>query len=512
MVQQRLGNAPGLDTDGGFAVVLMPDSAGPLPVPVLLVPVTDYRQFIEGLRTDDDHEGVTPVRLAGTDAIAGSKGKYAVITKRGNRDVLDRVLNARDSGDRLAGGWESWLVEADVALVVTQPGVQALCRGAEVGLQQAAKGLEAMPADAVADMEAAVAMLRLYQKLPGFLAQEVVQYGAALTIDAQQSLQLTERVRLVPNGKAVELTREAKPPAAGLLAGLPARPLVGVVSGVTTEGLSNLMLNMSMSIMRAVPSIYGLNDEQLTEMEKITAQSMQGIRGMSMMMCHGQSDKPLFASFIALITVDDAREYLGRYQQMLAAMNQLTKEAESSILSRMDFEHVELAGCPGLSVTTKLPVHPRVKDQAEYKKSMELMFGKDGQMSFFLAAADQHTLVLSYVTPDLLLQAVPVVQGSTRGLADDPVLAATAKLLPDDAPWGVYVSPRGAVDLVKQLAALAGAEDADSRIPEFPESPPVGFAVTVQPDGLQSKTVIPEATVKAIGQYVMQQLGKEVNQ
>jgi hypothetical protein len=362
-----------------------------------------------------------------------------------------------------------------------------------------------MPEAVAPDMEAAVAMLGLYQKIPQFVAKEVDAYAAAITIDRQKALHLTERVQLEPEGEFLDLLHEAQAPKAGLLAGLPAKPLVGVFSGVTTEALTKAMLDMSVGVMKAVPSIYGLNDQQLAKMAELSVRSMRGVRGMSMMLCAGEADDPLFGNIVGLITVDDAEAYLAEYKGLLAAMNQLTKDVEKSILTHMEFQDIELGGRVGLKVTAQIPVNPAMGNVPDYEKVMERMFGAGKQMTFYLAGADRHTIVFSYVSPELLLEGLDVVRESKMGLASDASLAQTAAMLSTDAPWGGYLSPRGVVNFVKQAVQGSGDDGEPSvQIPEFPATPPLGLAVTIEPDGLRSHTVIPAATLEAIGQYAVQ--------
>lgn len=504
-LKSRVGVEQGFDASGTVAVALMMDpTVGPFPVAVMFVPVTDYEKFMEDVRTDDAEDGISPMRLAGAAAFAGQKGNYAVITKSNHRELLKRVLSSPSQVPPSLKPWQQWLADSDAAVVVTRPGVQALCLAAQAGLQQVTQRIEQSSTQDVPDIETTVAVLRLYQSIPEFAAKEVMVYGAAIELGADSSLRLTERVRLTPEGEAVAMIRDAKAPQAGLLAGLPAKPMVGVLSGVTTERISKAMMSMSIGVMKAAPGIYGLDDEQIAEMADITAGSMQGVRGMSMMMCEGEPNDPLFGNIVGLATVDDAKAYLDRYKEMLAAMNELTKGVESSVLMRMEFEDVELGGCEGLKVTTQIPGNPLVQNVPDYEKSMKMMFGAEKQISFYLAVADQHTLLLSYVSPELLLESLEVVRGAKPGLANDASIAETVATLPTDAPWGAHISPRGVVNFVKQAVTLSGEGVATLDIPEFPACPPVGVAVTVEPNGMKSETVVPAATMKAIGQYVVQ--------
>lgn len=50
------------------------------------------------------------------------------------------------------------------------------------------------------------------------------------------------------------------------------------------------------------------------------------------------------------------------------------------------------------------------------------------------------------------------------------------------------------------------------KLPEFPDTPPIGFAGETTPDGLRTYMVVPAPVVKAIGGYIgevekMQQAG-----
>lgn len=477
MLKMRLGTDQGLDASGSVALAVLADPAGgPIPLPVLFVPVTDYEKFMEATGTDGAEDGITPMQLAGAETLVGEKGGYAVITKKGHRQLLRTLLESPSRTPQAMAPWEKWLAESDAAMVVTRPGVQALCQAAQFGLQQVTQRLDEMPKEIAPDMEAAVAMLGLYQKVPEFAAKEVEAYAAGITIDPQKALHLTERVRLTPEGTLRDVIRDAKAPQGGLLAGLPARPLVGVFSGVITEALTQAMLEVSVGVMKAAPSIYGLNEQQLAKMAEISAQSMQGMRGMSMMWCEGQPDDPLFGNIVARITVDDANAYLVQYKELLAAMNELTKDVEKSVLTHMEFQDIELGGRMGLKVTSQIPVNPAMGNVPDYKKVMETMFGSGQHVTFYLAVADSHTIVLSYVSPELLLESLDVVNGSEPGIASDPSLAQTAALLSTDASWGGYLSPRGVISFVQQAVQMSRDDgEPPVQIADFPATPAVGI-------------------------------------
>jgi hypothetical protein len=89
-------------------------------------------------------------------------------------------------------------------------------------------------------------------------------------------------------------------------------------------------------------------------------------------------------------------------------------------------------------------------------------------------------------------------------LTGDAELSKTAALLPPDAPMAAYLSLPGTVEIVKRtvFTLLPPGMLEKLNIPEFPQTPPLGFAVQTAPNQLQTTLVVPAEVLKAIGKYV----------
>jgi len=136
---------------------------------------------------------------------------------------------------------------------------------------------------------------------------------------------------------------------------------------------------------------------------------------------------------------------------------------------------------------------------------MEAFFGKSGKIDGWMAPADEHHVVMGYVNKDRLQKMIEAIKMGEPGLASDASVSKTAALLPKDALSIGYLSPQGAINFAKwMVAAVAppGVSSMESAIPEFPATPPIGFAVTSAPNELQTVLVLPAEVLKAIGQYV----------
>jgi hypothetical protein len=134
---------------------------------------------------------------------------------------------------------------------------------------------------------------------------------------------------------------------------------------------------------------------------------------------------------------------------------------------------------------------------------METLFGPGGKLVGWLAAADEHTIVMGYVNKESLQRAIEDLKQGKPGLAADADVSKTAILLPPDALATGYLSPQGTINFIKRIAAIAapGAEVVE-RIPEFPKTPPLGFAVRTAPNELQTWLVVPSGLLQAIAPYV----------
>ena len=140
----------------------------------------------------------------------------------------------------------------------------------------------------------------------------------------------------------------------------------------------------------------------------------------------------------------------------------------------------------------------------EAKKMMELMFGSGGKMDVYMAAADQQTVVGAYVSPKQLAPAVKAIQEGKPLLTDEAGVAQTAAMLPPGAQWVGFLSPRGGAAFVARMVKAIvppGAQGVPT-IPEFPETPPIGFGVQLSSSGLDTDLAIPAAVLEAVSQTV----------
>jgi hypothetical protein len=129
------------------------------------------------------------------------------------------------------------------------------------------------------------------------------------------------------------------------------------------------------------------------------------------------------------------------------------------------------------------------------------LFGADGKIRTFMAAADKGTVVSAY-TKEQLGRAVAHVRSGDKGLEADPQIVKTTALLTPGSQWVVYISPQGLLQWVGALFEGIIPAEAEFKMPAFPATEPIGLAARVSATSLDAEIVLPESVVAGVGQFV----------
>ncbi len=112
--------------------------------------------------------------------------------------------------------------------------------------------------------------------------------------------------------------------------------------------------------------------------------------------------------------------------------------------------------------------------------------------------------MLGYVSKERLQRAMEAIRQVKPGVADNVVVAKTADLLPSEPVAVAYLSPAETIGFVQRIASAFAPPEANLKLtlPEFPKTPPIGFAVTTAADEVQTVLVVPPEVLIAIDRYV----------
>lgn len=501
-VLRRLANVKeGLSDRGSAAIVAVPsDSGGRKPAFLLYLPVTDFGKFVASMTPDDPSARIVKVDAFGDRHLVASLGGYAVFTEVENRPALERVLDSGQSVHDRVAFLMPWLSENDATAVVTSHGVKLICSMAQEGLRQARAVIGR--AD---EKSPAASAVKVYEDLVVAARDEVDAIALGVKLDPGSALRVTTRTRFASGREAFGAIAEVESMRRALLSGLPADPYVLAVAGLLPEGAGEALLRFSMNMMKAMPDLYGFSEGQVDRMTEEARGMMKDLRGMSMVLGAGKPGDPIYSNAIFVMRMDDASGYLDAYEKYVGSINEMLKDVTSPFFSTMEVERMEIAGQPGLKLEMAMPGTAPAKGVPNMDAIMEKMFGPGGKMTLYLGTADEKTVVAAYTDKESLVRSLEAARQPGKSLAGDQGTAETTALLPPDAPLVGYWSPKGTVDFINRIIPeFAPGADQTWRLPEFADTPPVGFAAKMTRDELQTHLVVPAEVLRAVGTYAIQ--------
>ena len=204
-----------------------------------------------------------------------------------------------------------------------------------------------------------------------------------------------------------------------------------------------------------------------------------------------------------MIRVDDSRQFMARYKDQIKQYAEFLKGVDNPLFQPIVVEKTEVAGIPGLKMTMKAPQLPENMKTPAQPQMMKLMFGPEGKINAWIVPADEHTIVVGYVNQKLLQRTIEAIEHGKPGLAGMADVKQTAALLPSDAVAVGYLSPSGMIEFIKQVVPAFAPPGSSLELPEFPQMPPVGFAVTTAPNEVQCQMVVPGKVIKSIAETLI---------
>jgi hypothetical protein len=496
MLKQQLNLGQGLDESRAAAlVVLAPKAGSVVPPTILLLPVTDYSKFLAGRSRQAAEDEISTVNLLGSTLLVRSVGGYAAVTDKAQRETLASLEPAKEITKDLAA-WREWLAAGDIAAVLLRPGIEQFSTKLLAALEQLKSSIREngeLP-------EATAAGIDVYAKMLQAANREVASLGLRVELDRGGALRAAGRMSLVPDGAWARLTADLQPPQAHLLLGYPNEPFVFVGGTAVSEPVSEAITLWACDLMRAMPSLYGLNEKQIDKMWEISAKMLNGCRSFSLMLGAGGPGEPIYSHALGTMWVEDSNKFMDNYGTALKQYAEFLEGENSPILKPMKVARGDLAGSSAWMVT--MPIASlRTGMPAAEEKVMKSLFGAGETINAYIAPIDSVHVMVGYVNPDRLVKAI---QAARRGEADlwgSADMKRMSLLMPEDALAVAYVNPRGVIEFVRQTLVPPEVKEG-SRPPEFPETLPIGFAITKWPMGLDANVVVPEEVLQAIQPYL----------
>ncbi|MBN2024168.1 MAG: hypothetical protein JW809_15400 [Pirellulales bacterium] len=502
LIKAKLGLEKGIDEKGVALLVLMPgDSPDDEPRPVIFVPTADYDAFVGQFKPEKVTDAIQRITFKNAHGLVAKKNNFAVVVEQQRQGLLEAVLDGKSLADDL-GKWQPWIARCDVVAIGTQPAVKLFCEKGDEALENAKDMMVAMGGE---QGEAAVAGLGMYQKILALVKKDVTAIGVGVVVEEDGSVRIVSRGSFSPEGELGKLLANVEPLSESSLVGVPKGPFVVTGAGPLPETLMKPILDVSFDMIKSMPKMYGLTPEQTEKMAELSAESMKGVRGMSMTLGVPKAGDPIYNGATGAMLTTDAEGYIDTYVTQMTAMKDAVKDAPDSMFSGMTVEKMEVEGRPGAKVvmdlSKMLAKMAVVSPQSEVFKKM---YGPKAVV--YLMAADSKHVVFGYGDPTVAGKAAAAVTDPESGLASDEEVAKTAAKLPAGAQWRGYWSPEGTVSFVGAIMSAVLPPEMNVKIPPIGPMPPVGFAATASADAMEKELYVPVEVIRKVAAYVIRQI------
>lgn len=500
MLKMTAGFKQGLNEKGTALVILVGDEP---PTPIVLLPVTDYKAFIEQLSPDDASAKVARVTISGNPALVAKKGDCAVLSDPKAEEALTKFMGGSSNAAETLASLPAWTENLDVYGVVTRRSIERGLGAARQGLGEAKRSFENLGDEAQRQQMQMVAQIfDVYDRMLAALEKDLTHFAVGLRLGGSEGVHFVSQTAVREGGLLARALADVKQFEGEPFQGLPAEPFMFAFHGEYPHAIVEPLMEMSVQMMQTMAGGKNqLTEEQQRKLSESVTAMTKRVRSMGMVMGVLEPGKSIYSNMVGVVHVDDAPKYLADSEAMMRQMSELMKDAKGPI-KPYEIDEETIGGIKTMTMTMDMSAMLMHTPDENARQMFETMFGPDGKLTAYMAAADKQTVIFAY-DRDTFSETWKLQKSGGPGLASDPQLAETAKLLPKGAQWIGYWSPQGTVDFVGRIMA-ANPAMAGFKLPEFPETPPVGFAAQAQKQTLTTDLVFPEAVVKAIGTYVQQ--------
>ncbi|MEX2140839.1 MAG: hypothetical protein WD894_16365 [Pirellulales bacterium] len=498
MVRTLAGIQEGLDEKGSLVVAVVPGTEeGQPPIPVLFVPVTDYKKFVAQLQpAGKDGGDATEVTIANQSFAVMKKGNYAALAPPDHAESLQKVVAAKGGSLGLPGHMTTWAAGHDAYLVVMPEAIKQGIGPVREGLQQAKA---AFPADND-QLQTVAAMFDVYDKILSTIEKEITHFGVGLRLD-QGTIYVNSHSAFLPNGSLAQAAGDAQPPAQRALASLSAGPYVMAFDGVIPESWFKGMAKFSAEAMRMMtpPGGEKLSEDQIKKLTEVMQESMSGVESIAFRFGALQPGKSIYAGMSAAMKVKNSKDYLTRYEKSIRAMGVVLKESKNPLFQSYQLTKGKVGGVETLQVTMDMSEMVKGFPDPNMQRMMELMVGEGGKLTAYLAPADATTVVLTY-GEDALGDTLKAATKKAASFTAQQEILTTMKLLPKNSQWVAFFSPKGMVEFAQSMMAMIAPGGAVQLAP-FPVTPPLGLGAQMTAEGCDTSLVVPKEMLIAIGGY-----------
>jgi len=507
-VKYATGLDEGIDQQGDVLVALLPGTQLSLAVqPMVMLPVSDYAQFAASIHGDASGE-ICRVTIAGEDVLIARKDTYALLMNLEHRETLERLVGLEPKALSIIKPLQPWLASTDIAITLMPAGADKLFN---LGRQEVAQQQEDL-AEEFGDPEFAEMLEEMrkswavYRWVLELLDTEIEVFALGISIDEQTNIRIGKRVLLNKKG---ELSHVGVAKADdSLLRGYSAGPFVATGGGPIASGWARWFAKMNRRIAEQFPETEGYTEFEEEDWEKVE-QSYRtlydDLRSFSFLIRPASAEEPLISNIFTLSTVEDSASYLESFKKSFELDNDLLRRSTLDVDFQYEIAPVTIAEGKGYEIVADLLTAIGGDNNVLFFDTViKKVLGEDGKLHIYVIAADETHVVTGIQSREQLAALIEDVRSNENGLKQQEELQVTERLVDSRAPWRIFLSPQGCIQLASRFLneVLTQFAPGVPQLPEYPATPPIGFSMNIADSVLEGDLVLPFETLEGLAKFI----------
>ncbi|MEX2091355.1 MAG: hypothetical protein WD971_01695, partial [Pirellulales bacterium] len=246
-----------------------------------------------------------------------------------------------------------------------------------------------------------------------------------------------------------------------------------------------------------------LDDADVAKFRQTVEQAVADVQAFSVLTRPGAGQEGVFTNNFLALRVASSQAFLERAAEIMQLWNKMLDKAQGAIRLVFKLKPITIANHTGTEYSIDMGAAVGAPAIPELKASMEKLFGPGGEFRLQFVAIDDHTVLLAAATEAQVEQVITVMGRQVKLATEQAELRVSAELLAEKCDWQLFASPHGYSEwLRRQMDAILGAVIGGPVVPQFPVSPPVGFAGGVAGRIVWTEVAVPAETIRGFGKYL----------
>jgi hypothetical protein len=513
-----MGTNNGIAPTGNLCLQLL---AGPTlkiePKLCLQIPVTDFDRFATNLGGNPKGK-LTTLHLAGQKLAAGHRNATVLLMDETDRPILQKLI-AQDQSPADEAGWQAWSKEQDFVIRLTRLGLTLIADRARI--QLATNNLD-YQADTIAELDHRPnsidrPMTRWYP-VWDMLEEFIKQYPVVgLILPHTESLAIGLRIHNEAD-LSVELRLRWRDdsPFAGILARdishvdvvdrFQASSFIFLGGGFLQPAVAGPLVRSYTRYQLASLEDYGNDKYQQEDVEKLVRDIeaiLNDTQVLSVIQRKTGQDEGVYGNTFMLLHTENADHLRDTIAKAFMSWNWLMDHAEGDICLQFDSTAISIADKPATEYTADMLKAVGAVPSPEVKEAMKALFGPGGLYRMQLVRIDGKTVLLGNATVAQTEQLLAELGTDGPRLLESSEIKALENFFKCKPHFEFYIDPSELMSHKKRAqTAELGEVLGGPLVRQFPDTPPLGVALRLDPGELHAELAVTEKTLTGLVKYL----------